>query len=370
VRCFAHTSFNISVFISLSDRHFSLASNPDFNPTVFQPVMTLPAVNFIITIDAEEDNWGHAVGASPVENIRMVPRLQALFDRYKIRPTYLVSYEVASCDWAARIFSDIASRSGCEIGTHLHPWNTPPVRETINETNSMMKNLPYELQLEKLDVLTEKIEKVFGTRPRSFRAGRWGLGENTIKALIACGYLVDSSVTPTISWKSSGDGPEYRDMHIEPYWLSDGTGEAEANIKKAILEVPVTIGFNKWPFEFWQKIYHQLQQDWLRTLHPIGILSRTGLLKKIWLTPEGQSADDMLALVKIMVSNGMKTMNMSFHTTSLLPGKSPFVRDEKDLELFYAKIERVLEFVTSNTNVSSLTLSEVVHRNKLLEVEQ
>ncbi len=321
----------------------------------------------IVSIDAEEDNWGYDRRESSVENIRMVPRLQALFDRYGIRPCYMVSYEVASCDWATSILSDIAARDRCEIGAHLHPWNTPPVDEEINEHNSMLKNLPYELQLEKVKVLTEKIQAAFGKRPQSFRAGRWGLGQDTIKALVACRYTVDCSVTPTISWKSSGDGPEFLDAKIIPYRIPvncTGSGEDFTSI----LEIPVTIGFNRWPFEFWQKFYAQLQKEWLRSVHAVGIMHRTGLLKKIWLTPEGQSAADMITLTKTIIKNGMNLINMSFHTTSLLPGKSIFVRDEKELEQFYSRIEAVLDYVSVNATISSLTLSEVVHRSELIEL--
>jgi len=332
--------------------------------------MTLPELNLVVTIDAEEDNWGYEARESSVENIKMVPRLQTLFDRYRVKPSYMVSYQVASCDWAVGILSDILSRGCCEIGAHLHPWNTPPVKEEINERNSMMKNLPYDLQVEKIDTLTDKIEKAFEKRPLSFRAGRWGLGQNTVKALISLGYLVDTSVTPTLSWKNNADGPEYRNVKTGPFWISTDVNEYGNNNLNAILEVPVTIGFNRWPFEFWQKIYSQIQKDWLQILHPIGVMNRTGLLKKIWLSPEGQSAEDMIALMKIMISNGMKTLNMSFHTTSLLPGKSPFVRDAKELEQFYSKIQAVLEYLSVSTNMTSLTLSTVARHADLIETGQ
>ncbi len=321
--------------------------------------MNLPKLNLIVTIDTEEDNWGYEESQSTVENIRAVPFLQGIFDRYKIKPSYLVTYQVASCDWAVNIFSDIHSQNKCEIGAHLHPWNTPPLKETINERNSMLKNLPYELQIEKLKILTDKVQSAFGTTPKSFRAGRWGLGPDTVKALLACGYHIDSSVTPTISWASCGDGPEYPGATVTPYWLSiDGDKYAQDN-GKSILEVPATIGFNRWPFEFWQQIYLYLQKDWLNPLRPIGIMHHTRLLRKIWLSPEISSANDMIALSKVMLKNGIKFLNLSFHTTTLLPGKSPFVKNEEELELFYSKIDKLLAYLTSSTNLTSLTLSEI-----------
>lgn len=321
--------------------------------------MNLPNINLIVTIDVEEDNWGFKCRESSADNIRMIPRLQNIFDRYGIKPSYLVSYQVASCDWAVNILSDISSRNRCEVGAHLHPWNTPPLKEVINERNSMLKNLPYELQVEKLKVLTDKIESSFGKKPQSFRAGRWGLGSDTVKALIEYGYTVDSSVTPTISWASCGDGPEYPDVKTVPYWMSVNGDGRKKNSHNSILEVPATIGFNRWPFELWQKIYLRLQKVWLRPLRPTEIMHHTRLLRKIWLSPEISSADDMIALSKIMIGNGIQFLNLSFHSTTLLPGRTPFVKNNAELEGFYSRLEKLLDYLKKSTNLNALMLSDV-----------
>lgn len=321
--------------------------------------MTLPNINLIVTIDVEEDNWGFASCESSVENIRMIHRLQNIFDRYGIKPSYLVTFQVASCNWAVDILSDILSRNKCEIGAHLHPWNTPPLKEVINERNSMLKNLPYELQVEKIKVLTDKIESIFGKKPQSFRAGRWGLGPDTVKALIECRYTVDSSVTPTISWANCGDGPEYRDVKTVPYWMSVNCDGRNKKSHDSILEVPATIGFNRWPFELCQKIYLQLQKDWLKPLRPTGIMHHTRLLRKIWLSPEISSADDMIALSKIMIRNGIQFLNLSFHSTTLLPGRTPFVKNDAELEGFYSRLEKLLDYLKKSTNLNALRLSDV-----------
>jgi hypothetical protein len=320
--------------------------------------MSLPDVILIVTVDTEEDNWGHEHSEFTVENVRMIPLLQDFFDRYEIKPTYLVSYQVASHDWAVDIFTKILSQNKCEIGAHLHPWNTPPLSEVINERNSMLKNLPYELQAAKLKVLTDKIESAFGVRPRSFRAGRWGLGCETVKALIENNYVIDSSVTPTISWASFGDGPEFPDVKMKPYWLStDGcSGAVGSNF---IVEVPATIGFNRWPFEFWQKVYLKLHNERLKFLHPAGVAHRIGMLRKIWFSPEESSAREMITLARVMITNGAQILNCSFHSNSLLPGKGPFVRTAKELEVFYGRLEKIFQYLSIHTRLRSLTLSDV-----------
>jgi hypothetical protein len=322
--------------------------------------MSLSHVNLIVTIDVEEDTWGSFSAANPtVENIKMIPILQNLFDSYGIKPTYLVTYPVASSSWAVGILSEVMHSGKCEIGAHLHPWNTPPLTEVVNERNSMLKNLPYELQSAKLKALTDKIESAFGTRPRSFRAGRWGLGCETVKTLIENGYVADTSVTPTISWANYGDGPEFPDVKTKPYWLSTDGGTRTDSSGRSIVEVPATIGFNRWPFEFWQKVYMVLHNERLKFLHPAGIAHRIGLLRKIWFSPEESSARDMITLARVMITNGAQILNCSFHSNSLLPGKGPFVRNAKELEDFYARIEKIFQYLSIHTRLRSLTLSDV-----------
>jgi len=317
-------------------------------------------MNLVVTIDVEEDNWGSFNAIQPtVENIRTIPQLQAIFDRYEIRPTYLVTYPVVATAWATAVLSDILQAGKCEIGAHLHPWNTAPFREDINERNSMLKNLPYELQTAKIKVITDKIHSVFGRKPLSFRAGRWGLGPKTVQALIACGYQADCSVTPSMSWTHCGDGPDYTDSTTEPYWLySDDDTSQDAG---AILEVPATIGFNRWPFERWQKVFCRLQKTWTQRLRPIGFFHHTGLLRKIWLSPEWSSAKDMITLSRVMIRNEARVLNLSFHSSTLLPGATPFVKNARELEGFIAKIETLFEFLSANTPMTALTLSEVAN---------
>jgi len=326
--------------------------------------MGSPKVILIVTIDVEEDNWEICRSGLTVENVREINRLQVLFDRYGVKPTYLLSYQVTSCDWAVNILAKILAEGKCEIGAHLHPWNTPPLKETLSDRNSMLLNLPYELQKEKLKTLTDQIKKAFGIRPQSFRAGRWGLGSETIDALIACGYRVDSSVTPMTSWSDYGDGPEYNEVRIEPYWMPSESDRMDENGRHFILEVPVSIGFNRWPFEFWQNIHLLLQKNWLKYLHPVKLFRSTGLLCKIGLFPEGSSTDEMITLSKVVIKHKKRFLNLTFHSNSLLPGKGPFIKNVKELEEFYLKLEKFLEYLTSNTNLVPLTLSEV---GRLLE---
>jgi hypothetical protein len=57
----------------------------------------------------------------------------------------------------AKAYREIVAEGGGEIGAHLHPWNTPPLREEFTEANTMLKNLPPELQR----AMREKLPNAF-----------------------------------------------------------------------------------------------------------------------------------------------------------------------------------------------------------------
>ncbi|HBE42613.1 MAG TPA: deacetylase, partial [Bacteroidales bacterium] len=129
-------------------------------------------MQFIITIDTEGDNqWDHG-RVLTVENIKFVPRFQALCDDYGIKPTYLVTSEVCQDSYARDLFERFISDKRAEIGAHLHSWTTPPFMDCEgfreNDANhAFASELPYDLLNDKIANLTEQISASFGKRPTS-----------------------------------------------------------------------------------------------------------------------------------------------------------------------------------------------------------
>src|SRR5262245_23209836 len=165
------------------------------------------AVLVIVSIDTEEDYWYRSRERVTCDNIAALRRQAALFTRLGVRPTYFTTYQVAATPAAADVIREVGARG--EVAAHLHPWNTPPLTEALPAGNSTRKCLPADLQLAKLYTLTAELETVFGVQPRAFRAGRYGLGRESVAALLRCGYQVDSSVTPFLSWQAFDDGPSF-----------------------------------------------------------------------------------------------------------------------------------------------------------------
>ena len=175
------------------------------------------------------------------------------------------------------------------------------------------------------------------------------------RSLVKLGYRVDTSVTPFINWKdyqgadfSGFDNHHYRfDSEMIPA-LQDGG---------RLLEVPATIGFLQGRFALNHRIMQHLEAGVYSKFHLKGILSRLNLLNKVWLSPELASAEAMIKLAKRMHKMDADFLNMSFHSTSLLAGFSPFVTSEQDEMLFLREIERFLTYAT-DAGIESMTLSE------------
>ncbi|HYN46626.1 MAG TPA: WalW protein, partial [Allosphingosinicella sp.] len=238
-----------------------------------------------------------------------------------------------------------------EIGAHLHPWVNPPHRETLGAFNSYHCNLPPDLERAKIETLTEAIEQGFGERPTIFKAGRYGFGRNTKRVLADLGYEIDCSYVPHTDFSGDG-GPDFRGRPDVPHWLDEGRG---------LLEVPLSVGY------FGAMVGLGARADWLfdnpgaEALRIPGLLARAGLVTRSRLTPEGTPAAEQCRLIAAMAARGHRTFSLTYHSPSLEPGHTPYVRSEADLDRFLGRIETVLAFFRDEMGGRFTTLSEVRH---------
>lgn len=298
-------------------------------------------MKLIITIDTEEDNWAHySTSDNPVQNIKRIIGLQQLFDQYNVKPTYLISYPVATNSHSVEILGQILSDEKCEIGVHCHPWNTPPFEEEINDFNSMLSNLPESLVLKKLRVLHEAVCENFDTIPVSFRAGRWGFSPKVARALSELGYHIDTSVTPFLNWEEY-QGPDFTNFQMHPYRF-DPNDIATPSAKGTLLEIPVSIGFLQQNFKRCQKWTKYAETNIGKKLRLKGVLSRFGLINKIWLSPELVDVESMIKLAKRMEKMNFSCLNMSFHSNSLMAELNLLTASRKDEVLLMQKIDSFL----------------------------
>lgn len=322
-------------------------------------------VLFVMTIDTEEEwDWdaGFPFGQKPaVQNTQKIPKFQAFCHDLGVKPTYFIDYAIASDPESVKRFRPYAEAGECEIGGHLHAWVTPPVEEQARPNNTHAINLPPDLVRRKLNVLTHKLKSEFGMQPTSFRSGRWGINGQMLRQLADEGYELDSSIFPFYTDTDPEPNFSYAQAPDRPYW-PDFTDCLQAGEQRRIFELPVSSGFNHPNFEACHAIHRTLSASPWNRLRSIGILWHLRLLRKLQLSPELADAANMKMLVNSCLQRGHRVIHMFLHSSTLLPGGSPYVSNEHDEAVFYQNMADVITYVTSRANVTFCTLTEAKHR--------
>ncbi len=324
-----------------------LARGPE-RPLASSPTLKINALDFnavavteddpprlYVEVDTEaEFDWSKAFDRSMtnVSSMKQQILAQDIFDRYGARPIYVVDYAVASQPDGYEPLREIFERGACVIGAHLHPWVNPPFEEVISEYNSFGGNLPADLERRKLCELVSMIEANFGISPLFFKAGRYGIGPNTMSTLKDLGFVVDFSILPLADLRARG-GPDFRFANAQPYRVGDGR----------ILSIPMTRGQLGALTPLSPRVHSALRSSLATRLHLPGILSRTHLANTVTLTPEGVSSDEQIYLVQSMLARGCRTFVLHYHSPSLAK-HTPYVRDETELRLFLKNLEAVCHF--------------------------
>lgn len=300
-------------------------------------------MKLIVTIDTEEDNWNrYSRTENPCSNIEQLLPLQDLFDRFNVVPTYLITYPVVRDEKSQSILNGFLSEGKCEIGTHCHPWNTPPFEEVYSKKNTMLLNLPYELILKKIINLHNAIIDTFGIIPSTFRSGRFGFSSSVAKVLAKLGYAIDTSITPYKDWFSN-NGPDFSSCSPEPYIFS----ENDIFIPRAdgsLVEIPLSIGFLQKNFTTTNFLHKFFSKNPLKWLKIVGILENLHLMNMVWLCPELNTENQMIGLTKVLMEKKYSIINMMFHSTSLKAGYNNFVKTKKEEDRMFHRIGAFLQF--------------------------
>jgi hypothetical protein len=319
--------------------------------------MTAPQL--AIVVDTEEEfDWSAPFSrdSRATESIPAQALAHRIYDRFGVVPTYVVNHPVATDPRAQDFLGRLRDDGKAEIGAHLHPWVTPPHEEEVSVRNSYHCNLPPALERAKIAALTAAVEQGFGARPTVFKAGRYGFGPNTARVLAEFGYRVDSSVVPHVSFEGDG-GPNYYGAPDQPFWLDAPGG---------LLEVPATSGFIGHAAALGPNVERLFDSPRAARMRLPGLLARSGLVARTRLTPEGVSAAEQCRLIDTLARAGRTTFVMAYHSPSLAPGHTPYVRSQEDLDAFLATIDQVLGWFQSALGGRFVTLTQIDAQQRAL----
>jgi len=317
----------------------------------------------LITIDVECDKGPQWEVHYPMEFRSVMDgipnRLMPLFREYGIRPTLLLSPEVIRSDECCRLLERLPD---CELGVHLHgefiePDEVPSPRRT--DTPQLM--YPPEIEYQKLANLTSLFEARFGYRPRSFRAGRFGLSRHTLRFLAELGYRVDSSVTPFWTHYFEARGIcNYWGAPIQPYFPDQRDPRKPG--KFPVLESPVTIihpQLVRWPRWLLRRIHSRSQ--WHKKI--LRILPGGPSNRPLWLRPWYSRPEEMIQVVNTVAElsppNGTVVLNMMYHSMEVIAGASPYPQTEEEVQYHLQAQECLFNYLHQHYQVTSVGLSDL-----------
>ena len=270
----------------------------------------------------------------------IVARLQPLFRVHAAKPTYLLSPEVMrDAESADALRSLLGSH---ELGAHLHGEYAEPGAFEPEVTKDFQRDYPEDLERKKLVYLTDLFGTTFGKAPRSFRAGRFGIGPSSIPILSDLGYEVESSVTPFVDWASAGaKGLSFVGAPTQPYHPDPRAPEKTG--ASAMLEVPVTIR--------------------PRALSHAPLFGK--YIEPRWLRPtrgtEGQIVDvakDEIKAARAAHPERPIVLNAMFHNVEVIAGASPYAQTEADAEGIMDRLAALLDFARRE-DIRVIGLSDV-----------
>lgn len=291
----------------------------------------------LVVVDTEEEfDWSAPFdrSATTVEAMSHQSRAQRLCAHFGVTPTYVVDYPVASQKAGYRPIGDWIADGSATVGAHLHPWVSPPFEEELNRSNSFPGNLPRDLEAEKLERLATEIERAFGLKPTVYKAGRYGFGERTASILEEQGFKVDLSANPPFDYRDE-HGPDYSRFDADPYWFGD---------RHRLLGVPGTGAYVGWLGGGSHAIYRQASRPSLGWSRLPGILARLGAVDRLRLSPEGYEPHELRRLTRHLLARGTRVFTFSYHSPSLMPGCTPYVRSGEELARFLGRFESYFEF--------------------------
>jgi hypothetical protein len=313
----------------------SIRVSPDFFAPVSVASDARPQL-FVIVDTEEEFDWSKPFARENVSvtAIDEVGRLQDVLRPYRVKPTYVIDYPVATTPESARRLARLAGKDECRIGAHLHPWVNPPATEPLGTVTSYACNLGADLERQKIAALRDAIVANLGVTPRVYKAGRYGFGRTTAEALEALGFDVDVSVNPHMNYESDG-GPSFDGFTPLPGWFGE---------RRKMLELPCTTAFVGAARRVGEPLHRVASAAWLQPFKAVGMLARTGALNKIMLSPEGSTLDEMIAVTDTLVDDGVRTLSLTFHSPSLKPGCTRYVRTTAERDEFLKTINRYCDY--------------------------
>ena len=179
-----------------------------------------------------------------------------------------------------------------------------------------------------------RVRTVFGKAPTLFKAGRYGIGPNTLEEIERQGFEIDLSLCPCFDYSGDG-GPDFRAFDSRPSWFGRS---------RRLLSLPTTAGRGGLLRGSWAPITDRLTSAAACRLGIDRLATRLDLLHPRRLSPEGNTLAELRRLTRDLYRGGLRVFTLTLHSPSFTPGKTPYVRCAEDLDRMIAVLDEYLSF--------------------------
>lgn len=323
--------------------------------------MSKKSVFLCCSLDVEEEGLfrgAYRAVQPPVENLAHLGRLAPLISR-GVRPTLFCDWPVLESDGSWAHVAELLERHPVEAGTHLHHWNTPPLKDGDRTLASVPSaSVDQALMLEKLECLQDAAARRLGRRPSSFRMGRWDLHRKHWPLLARVGITADASVRPLHAGNGKNLGPDHYDAPREPYVVNvdAGTDGSLGNVQSregqpvSLFELPLTVTDL---VPALSKLVGGLGQNAKAGLHQWGALALLPVYHPLWA---------MKIVTALSVARGNPVLSLTWHSSELMPGGNPRMPKPVDIDAFLDKVTAYLDWLEESYEVEYATLGELSAR--------
>ena len=295
-----------------------------------------PTTLLVLVHTEEEFDWTRPFDreATSTRAVEALDEAQDLFQAAGVKPTYVVDWPVVQREDSGERFGAWCRAGTAEVGAHLHPWVNPPHEEAVDTWHSFAGNLGPDLERRKLVALTDAIERRVGVRPRTYLAGRYGVGAVTPVLLQELGYEVDASATPPFDFRPEG-GPDFRRFPSAPFrWRG----------APDLLALPISGAYHGRLEALGPRLFPSLRWPLARALKLEALMSRAGLLTRARLSPEGYTLPEMIELTRALFARGVRVFTLSLHSTTFTPGCTTYVSSPAERRAFDARCRDYIEW--------------------------
>ena len=137
---------------------------------------------------------------------------------------------------------------------------------------------------------------------------------------------------------------------MEPFWIGERGG---------LLGIPSTGAYVGWLGRASHRVFEWSENPACNKLRAQAILSRLRALDRLRLSPEGYTLEENIRLTKALLGRGVRVCCFTFHSPSLDPGCTGYVRDTRELDKFLGCCRGYFEFFLGKLGGIAMTPLEL-----------